>query len=610
MKLKHLNQWLSAFSQPTTYLGVIGIIIVFGGAFFFKQEEFNRAYEDGIQRGTNLTRVLEERASRIFYSTDSRLLLLRQLYQHGPKDFDLARWIDNSKLDDDPPVQFTIVGAAGQVLLSSHRSASPTANVRDQDYFRSQISSPIDDLFISTPEIDGTLKKTKIQLSRRLTKSDGSFNGIVLASLDVPRLDRLYNSLDVGQDGIVSLVGYDRIIRACGSNTKADKFIGRDVSASKLFQLYHQSSSGHFWSTSDAFCKADGIRRLISYRAVDRLHLLSVVGISEADLFRRASESAHAGWSRASFFVGIILVAIGIAATRERKLIAAKAALTQQARHDSLTGLANWQAFVDEIANTLSRRRANDEVFSVFMLDLDRFKDVNDSLGHPAGDALLKETARRLRSSLREADVLARFGGDEFAIIQRHESKNKNNIAKHREQYEFAIDLAERIVGCLAAPFEIEGTRINVGVSIGIALARDDNADSSELMKRADLALYRAKAEGANSYVVFDRKMAAQIEARQNLECELRKAISNNELELHYQPVIDVKTRKICSIEAFVRWRHPKMGLIRPREFMPVAEATDLIVPIGQWILQRACIDAIAWPPNIKVIVNVSSDAI
>ncbi len=242
------------------------------------------------------------------------------------------------------------------------------------------------------------------------------------------------------------------------------------------------------------------------------------------------------------------------------------------------------------------------------MLDLDRFKEVNNSLGHPAGDALLKETARRLKSSLRDVDFLSRFGGDEFAIVQRCEIKcHKKNKELRDGQYEVAVGLAKKIICCFEAPFEIEGRRLNVGTSIGIAMAQDDNTDTNALVKRADFALYRAKAQGPNNYVFFDRKIAAQIEARQNLECELRKAISNGEFELHYQPIIDVKTQKSCSIEALVRWRHPKIGLIGPREFMPVAEATGLIVPIGQWILQRACVDATAWPPNIKVVVNLST---
>jgi len=611
MKTTRVNHWYDAFMQPTTFLGALAIIIILSGAFFLDKEEYNRAYEDGIQRGADLTRVLEENISHIFYNVDSQLLLIRQLYQHNPKDLDVAHRINNSTLDNTPAAQFTIVGPDGKILSSSLPSIPLTTYVGDQNYFLAQINSPIDDLFVGAPAIDRISKKMIIPLSRRLTAADASFGGIILVSLDVPHLDKFYSSLDVGQDGTISLVGFDRIIRACGGNNndfKAADYVGRSVSNSKLFELYRQSSSGYFWTTANAFCKLDGIRRLVSYRALDSLKLFAVVGISEAEVLRRATEYARVGWSRALFFAGIILVAISFAAARERKLITAKSALSHQARHDVLTGLANRQAFVDEIGNALSMLRTNNEVFSVFMLDLERFKDVNDSLGHPAGDALLKATAQRLKSSLRDVDFLARLGGDEFAIIQRCEPKNQNKNKKQRDlQHDVAIELAKKIIGCLQTPFEIEGNRLNVGASIGIAMAQDDNADSNALMKIADLALYRAKAQGPNSYVLFDRRIAAQIEARQSLECELRKAISNDELELHYQPIIDAKTQKIRSIEALVRWRHPKIGLINPREFMPVVEATGLIVPIGQWILQRACMDAITWPPNIKVVVNLST---
>jgi diguanylate cyclase (GGDEF)-like protein len=225
-----------------------------------------------------------------------------------------------------------------------------------------------------------------------------------------------------------------------------------------------------------------------------------------------------------------------------------------------LTGLANRQAFVDEIQSALSELQTGDKRFSVFMLDLDRFKDVNDSLGHPAGDALLKETAQRLKYSLRDTDFLARLGGDEFAIIQRCETKCQSSTARDREQREIAADLAQRIIDSLEAPFEIEGNRLNVGTSVGITVAQTDNADSNELMKRSDLALYCAKAQGGSGSVFFNRAMTMEIEARRRIENELRKAILNDELELHYQPIIDVKTRRICSIEALVRWRHPHRG--------------------------------------------------
>jgi diguanylate cyclase (GGDEF)-like protein len=610
MKAKRVKLWYYAFAQPATYLGIVAIIIILSGAFFLEKEEYNRAYEDGIRSGANLTRIVEEHISRIFYGADSQLLLLRQLYQGNSKEVDLTRWTDVAGLNDDLAAQFAIVGPDGKILSSSLKSMPPATYVGDQDYFSVHANSPIDSLFVGVPVFDHTSKKPSIVLSRRLIKSNDSFDGIILASLDLPQLQKFFNSIDAGWNKAISLAGFDGIIRATSHNSSDSKtgdHVGSSISDSKLFELYRQSSSGYFWSDQDPARKLDGIRRLVSYRTLQDLRLLTIVGVADAEVFRSARENARLGWSKALFFTGLILVAISIAAARERKLIATKSTLSHLARHDALTGLANRLAFVDEIKSALSSLRTNNEVFSVFMLDLNRFKDVNDSLGHPAGDALLQETARRLKLSLRDTDFLARLGGDEFAIIQRCEAESRNKNAHQGEQYEVATNVAERIVGCLKAPFKIEGKRIYVGASIGIALAQRDNIGSNELMKRADLALYCAKARAPYSYVFFDREMIAQIEARQSLEFALREAISNNELEVHYQPIIDVKTGEICSIEALVRWRHPQRGLIGPNEFLPAAEATDLIVPLSQWILLRACTDAIAWPPNIKVVVNLST---
>jgi diguanylate cyclase (GGDEF)-like protein/PAS domain S-box-containing protein len=267
------------------------------------------------------------------------------------------------------------------------------------------------------------------------------------------------------------------------------------------------------------------------------------------------------------------------------------------AHHDLLTGLYNRALFLEKIEEAGARLRRSGQVFTVFMLDLDRFKDVNDSLGHHTGDKLLKEAAQRLRSCLRETDTLARLGGDEFAIIQ----------AIEHDQREAAIGLTIRLIDKLNESFEIEGHKLNISTSIGIAMAPEDGTDADELMKKADMALYRAKAEGRNSYAFFDPAMTAQADARHHMENDLRKAISGRELELHYQPIIDVKSQQLCGVEALVRWRHPQRGLISPQDFIPLAEETGLIVPLGEWVLQQACADAINWPDHVRVAVNLSS---
>jgi diguanylate cyclase (GGDEF)-like protein/PAS domain S-box-containing protein len=274
-----------------------------------------------------------------------------------------------------------------------------------------------------------------------------------------------------------------------------------------------------------------------------------------------------------------------------------EAQIVHMAHHDLLTGLANRAFFMHKLEEAGARLRRWGEPFTVFILDLDRFKIVNDSLGHPAGDALLKETAARLKSSLRETDVLARLGGDEFAIIQAGEA----------DQAASAAGLAERIIEIIRSSYVIEGKEVSVGTSMGIAMAPGDGNEPSELIKKADLALYRTKSQGRNAYRFFDVQMTQDVDARRLLENDLRGARSRNELELFYQPIVDVKTGKLFGAEALVRWRHPQRGLVGPDQFIPLAEETGLIASIGEWVLQRACADAASWPQPLKVAINISA---
>ncbi|MGH6676957.1 MAG: putative bifunctional diguanylate cyclase/phosphodiesterase, partial [Xanthobacteraceae bacterium] len=287
------------------------------------------------------------------------------------------------------------------------------------------------------------------------------------------------------------------------------------------------------------------------------------------------------------------LIAVIEDATERKK---AEQRIAFLAHHDPLTGLANRAALSQKISEAAARQRRREEPFSVLLLDLDRFKQVNDTLGHPAGDALLAEVATRLKSLLRETDVLARLGGDEFAIIQAGEER----------QRDAARALAERIIQTVGKPFDIDGGDVSIGTSIGIALAPGHESGADELLKMADLALYRAKSAGRNGYCFFDPEMSEIASARQEIESDLRRAIQQNELVLHFQPIVDARTRKITCIEALVRWQHPTKGLIFPDLFIPLAEETGLIAQVGDWVLRAACSEAATWPRHIKVAVNLS----
>jgi diguanylate cyclase (GGDEF)-like protein len=267
------------------------------------------------------------------------------------------------------------------------------------------------------------------------------------------------------------------------------------------------------------------------------------------------------------------------------------------AHHDLLTSLANRALFAEKLDDAAKRLQRHGTIFSVLMLDLDKFKNVNDTLGHPAGDQLLVEVAQRLRSSLRDTDVLARLGGDEFAIIQENE----------KNQSEGAIALALRIIGLIEQPFDLNGHRVGVGVSIGIAFAPEHGTNTEILLKKADVALYAAKSGGRNDFRVFQPELTEAADIQKSMEGELRDALSRSEFELHYQPVVDVKTRRVCGAEAFVYWHHPSKGLLAPDQFLPFAETTGLMQPLGEWVLQQACVDAAAWPPHIRIAINISS---
>jgi diguanylate cyclase (GGDEF)-like protein/PAS domain S-box-containing protein len=267
------------------------------------------------------------------------------------------------------------------------------------------------------------------------------------------------------------------------------------------------------------------------------------------------------------------------------------------ARHDALTGLGNRLLFAERINEALARLTGSVTAFSILLLDLDQFKQVNDSLGHPIGDILLKSVAQRLRDAVGTRDLVVRFGGDEFAIFQQ--------VTSH--QKEAAIALANRIRDRLVAPYDLAGHRVIVGTSIGIVLVPAHGTQFDQLMKYADLALYRAKSAGRNQWCFFERALEEKANARLTLESDLRSALRQGQFELHYQPVVDLLTRSPLGAEALLRWNHPTFGRIGPDRFIPAAEDTGMINELGEWALRAACADAVRWPSHIKLAVNLSS---
>ena len=342
------------------------------------------------------------------------------------------------------------------------------------------------------------------------------------------------------------------------------------------------------------------LEAILTHMANSGFHVAE--GIGFADFVQRGLTSTEAfattvrdGDDRAIQIVGQPMGDGGFVATHEdvTERRRAEARIAHMAHHDALTGPPNRLLFREKLEEALARTTQS-EHFHVLCLDLDHFKDVNDALGHPVGDKLLQQVSARLKQSIDNADTVARLGGDEFAIIQRDAELRQSS------------ELAQRLIETLSAAYEIDGHQVIIGCSVGIAIAPHDGADPVALLKAADLALYRAKTNGRGTFQFYEAEMDARLQARRVLELDLRNALANDELEVYYQPQINLGRNSVSGFEALLRWNHPERGLVSPAVFIPVAEEIGLIGRIGAWVLKAACCEAMTWPDDIKVAVNLS----
>jgi diguanylate cyclase (GGDEF)-like protein len=339
--------------------------------------------------------------------------------------------------------------------------------------------------------------------------------------------------------------------------------------------IAHRKDTGSFRGDVDEFCSS--VLRNVTQKRVTHNIVESADGRSILIVNQPLS---NGGW-----------VATQEDITERRR---AEKKIAHLAHYDALTDLPNRALFREQLVQELERTKRAEQL-AVLYIDIDEFKSVNDSLGHPAGDELLKAVAARLRSCVRETDFVARLGGDEFAIVQTGIKQSSD-----------VLELIKRIYEVIREPYECLGNQVSTDASIGIALAPNDGTDLDQLLKSADLAMYGAKADGRRTYRFFEPEMDARVKARRTLELDIRQAIADCAFELHYQPVVNFESDEIVSCEALLRWNHSDRGMISPAEFIPIAEETGLICQIGDWVLSTACAEATHWPPNIRLAVNVS----
>jgi diguanylate cyclase (GGDEF)-like protein len=746
--------------QSSAIFGIAVIAMLWAGIGIKYAEDVlgdRRASERNAQ---NLAMFVEENVLRSIGEIDKALLYIRRSIETRKDSADYSTIVNTTDVLSEIIVEVAIIDAEGIMRASNAGPQSaPPLDVSDRENFRAHLGTTEDNLYIGKPMVDRAGGQLSIQVTRRFLNADGSFAGVVVASLNPAHLTRFYDSIDFGASPSISLIGTDGLVQSSGGSFAYE--VGRDLAATRRFALMRRGANVVFESTDGP----DNRPRLEALRKVRGLPMWVSASLDKGQAFESSSTAL-----KVNALAGLVLTAIILAAferllrseerarqkanqlrltlehmsqgimlvTREldipiingrcgqllglppewinnpprfdrlmehqitnakphqahvagiaeahpsesaetapargapvavcertmpngniieirsselpdgslvqtftdvTKRCEAEAHVARLASQDPLTGLPNRRVFratLDKISRQFgasqtgggneqsvaaargSRRdgHAADDVvdpseaeatahmgaavesaapsgFAVLFLDLDRFKIVNDTLGHRVGDLLLQEVARRLQGPLRANDLLARLGGDEFAIVV-PSAAGREDLAK----------FAQALIDAVEAPYEILGHHIRASVSIGIAIGPDDSAE--DLLMAADLALYAIKASNRGDFAFYQSAMNKELNDRRQIEIDLREAIEHNQLEMFYQPIINVARNCISGFEALARWRHPLKGMVPPALFIPVAEDSGLIVPLGEWALTQACREAVKWPGNLRIAVNLS----
>ena len=684
------------------------------------QSERAQTIANAIRQNANLVMGFEEQTIRTIKGVEAAARFIAHEYARLRTKIDLTKYIEDGFIDGKLIVNLGVVDERGDMLVSSQPKSGPI-NVADREYFRVHMQQDSGKLYFSKPVVSRITGKWTFPMTWRISKPDGSFGGIVSAAVAPDHFNEFYQKADLGQDGMMDLVGLDGVSRVRRSLHFAS--FGLDMSNSNLLKEQAKSGVGSFLNAG----RIEGIKRYESFRTIPGYPLVVAVGTSQEEVLagflrkrnheywvallftavilsfaalliavlarQKRSVAALAGSEaqfRATFdraAVGIIHTSIDrcflrvnkkfcdmvgytrdeLAAIRPRdithpddrgayndfqaRLVSGRIEtfssearfihkdgstiwvnrtislvrdaagaplyfirviediterkqlqldLEHVAHHDSLTGLPNRELFYDRLEFALEQARRRNWTTGVMFIDLDRFKEVNDTLGHGVGDQLLQQVAARLAQCVRADDSVGRLGGDEFGVIL-------SELA-HDADGSF---VARKIIDALSQPFQIDGNEVFVTASIGITSCPPDSADADTLVRNADTAMYEAKKAGKNNFQFYTAAANERANEKLTLESDLRQALKRNEFVLHFQPKAHLITGRITGMEALLRWQRPKGALVPPAEFVPMLEETGLIVPAGEWVVRAACAQISAWQAAgltpLPVAINLSA---
>lgn len=492
-----------------------------------------------------------------------------------------------------------IADATGRIVETT--GAGHPGGLGDEPHFRRVRADA--GLAVGRPRPDPVSGEWRLGFARRLEGADGRFTGAAILEVDAAYFVSGYDTAKLGRHGLLGLLGADGVFRARRS--------GDEVSAGETIDygaVVHPAEGADAPEVTLAPSPVDSVARYATARELYAFPLAVVVGLSEEEHLAAARARAHDYLWRAAAGSGLIILVIAVLGRLSWQLSRARERESEAriehaerveylAYHDALTGLPNRSFFSKLLGRAIVHARRYGDRLAVLFLDLDRFKQINDTLGHEAGDELLEEVAARLQGCLRESDTVARLGGDEFVILLTDGAQ--------------AHAVADKVLAEIARPFTLLGQEFRVTSSIGISLYPSDGEDEQTLTKNADIAMYQAKGEGRGRVRFFSEEMSTASLERLSLESSLRRALEYEEFLLLYQPRRELPGGQITGVEALLRWQHRDLGLLEPRKFIPVAEDTGLIVPIGRWVFQTACAQNVAWQreglPALSIAVNLTS---
>lgn len=485
-----------------------------------------------------------------------------------------------------------LINARGRMVGTSNPyPLSDPIYVTDSQYYQALSSDAGLTLYLGEPRRIRTTGKKVISLSRKIKDTEGNFLGIVVSTIDLNRFEKIFEEHFKTGSMAITLYRRDGIILA--HTPSADKVLGRRIWKPNT-ALQRMITKGSPTLIRDVSW-IDRKERLVA------LHPLANYpgGIAVSRAVAELMAGRHLEARLIRFIASLMDVAIDTASMlglrHVRTGILRAASESYLSRHDILTKLPNRMLFLEELTRTFLSSRRSGADFALHLLDLSRFKDINNNHGHAAGDEIIQTVARRLRERLRKSDFIARIGGDEFAIIQ------KPLLGRHD-----ITNLINAIQAAMKVPCTAANTEIEVGLCIGVAVASSDGRTAGELMRSADVALYAAKSDTDTSYRIFDSSIKDARAERRALEGALKTGLENKEFEVFYQPILDLTTNQMWGCEALARWKHPVKGMISPLQFIPTAEESGLIGPMSDWILEEACRTAMTWPEPLKIAINLS----